>query len=123
MNYFHRCKHLKSLISYGPDRIEVDARTTVHNFTFRSSHTDILPESPLEGDPSVDLLDVEDRQIAENATFRYHVFAPTGGGRSSGMILLFHGFNERHWDKYLPWAAKLVESTGKSVVLFRSRFL
>ena len=123
MNYFHRCKHLKSLISYGPDRIEVDARTTVHNFTFHSRHTDILPESPVVGEPSVDLLDVADRQIAENATFRYHVFAPTGGGKSSGMLLLFHGFNERHWDKYLPWAARLVESTGKAVVLFPIAFL
>ena len=123
MNYFHRYRHLTSLVSYGPDRIEIDAHTTVYNFTFRSRHTDILPESPLDGASSVDLLDVADREIAENATFRYHVFAPSGGGRSSGMILLFHGFNERHWDKYLPWAAKLVESTGKAVVLFPIAFL
>ena len=123
MNYFHRYKNLTSLVSYGPDRIKVDAQTTVHNFTFHSKHTDILPESATDCASSIDLLDVADREIAENADFRYHVFAPTGGSRSSGMILLFHGFNERHWDKYLPWAANLVESTGKAVVLFPIAFL
>lgn len=123
MNYFQRFKQLKSLVSYEPDRIEVDGSMTVYNFTFHSQHGGLFPESPNEGNPGRDLLDVEDRQVAENAAFRYHVFAPSGAGRCSEMLLLFHGFNERHWDKYLPWAAKLVESTGKTVVLFPIAFL
>jgi hypothetical protein len=123
MNYFQRCRQLKSLVSYDPDRIEVDSATTVHNFTFHSRHTSLLPESPAGAEPGRDLLDVEDRQVSENASFRYHVFHPNGSGPSAEMLLMFHGFNERHWDKYLPWAARLVESTGKTVVLFPIAFL
>jgi len=38
------------------------------------------------------------------------------------MILLFHGFNEKHWHKYLPWAARMLEDTGKTIVLFPIAF-
>jgi len=38
------------------------------------------------------------------------------------LILLFHGFNEKSWDKYLPWALKLVRETGKPVVMFPIAF-
>jgi len=123
MNYLNRCRHLKSLVSYELDRLEIDKNTELHNFTFYSKNTDLLPDEPPESGFAEDLLDVADRQIGENASFRYHVFAPAGTVRSDAMILLFHGFNERHWDKYLPWATRLVESTGRAVVLFPIAFL
>ncbi len=63
-----------------------------------------------------------DGDVAENRRFRYSVFAPNTGTRASGVIFLFHGLNERDWSKYLPWAARLVELTGKAVVLFPIAF-
>ena len=35
---------------------------------------------------------------------------------------MLHGFNEKYWDKYLPWAKRLMEQTGKAVVLFPIAF-
>lgn len=42
--------------------------------------------------------------------------------KSSGAIILLHGLNEKDWSKYLPWAAKLIELTGKTVILFPIAF-
>ncbi|MDR1308596.1 MAG: DUF6051 family protein, partial [Deltaproteobacteria bacterium] len=67
------------------------------------------------------LFSVPDGDISENREFRYHVVRPDGApGR--GAIILLHGFNERHWDKYLPMAAFLAGRTGKSVILFPIAF-
>ena len=63
-----------------------------------------------------------DGDVAENHRFRYSVFAPDAGRRATGVLFLFHGLNERDWSKYLPWAARLVELTGKAVVLFPIAF-
>jgi len=123
MNYLERSQSLQSLVTLDPDRIAVGSGISVHNFSFVSRHTGILPDSHETGPKYGDILDVEDSLVAENASFRYHVFHRDSSGKSDGMILLFHGFNERHWDKYLPWAMKLVEDTGKSVVLFPIAFL
>ena len=38
------------------------------------------------------------------------------------MLLLFHGLNEKDWDKYLPWAHALARATGKAVLLFPTAF-
>ena len=64
-----------------------------------------------------------DNEIEENLKFTYRVvrsdsFDRDGEGKSSSVILMLHGLNERSWDKYMPWAEFLAESTGKSVVLF-----
>ena len=34
---------------------------------------------------------------------------------SKKVIFLFHGFNEKDWTKYMPWANKICEGTGCSV--------
>jgi len=65
-----------------------------------------------------------DRQSTENHRFPYFVIRPTPGSgkRSDGAILLFHGLNEKTWEKYLPWAKSLAEQTGKAVILFPIAF-
>jgi hypothetical protein len=63
-----------------------------------------------------------DGDIAENKRFRYSIFAPASAPAASGVIFLFHGLNERDWSKYLPWATRLVELTGKAVILFPLAF-
>jgi hypothetical protein len=69
-----------------------------------------------------DLLLVNDSRISENRLFNYIVFnypAPLG---SRHAILLFHGLNEKNWDKYLPWAKTLAERTKSTVILFPIAF-
>ena len=46
----------------------------------------------------------------------------SGKEKSGAAIILLHGFNERHWDKYLPMAESLVRSTGRAVFLFPIAF-
>ena len=68
------------------------------------------------------LYTTRDIEVRENHTFRYDVFAPPATHRTKGVILLFHGLNEKFWDKYLPWARELSSLTGKAVVLFPIAF-
>ncbi len=42
--------------------------------------------------------------------------------KTNGAIILLHGLNEKDWNKYLPWAYKLMKLTGKQVVLFPIAF-
>jgi hypothetical protein len=63
-----------------------------------------------------------DLDIAENRNFNIRIFKKAAQKRSNRLIFLFHGLNEKQWDKYLPWAEKLVERTGSTVVLFPIAF-
>lgn len=53
-----------------------------------------------------------------NDNFAYYVFLPSEGSSAEGAIILLHGLNERSWDKYLTWAFRLTQDTGRAVVLF-----
>lgn len=80
-----------------------------------------VPES--ETEYTLHPLKMKDISIEENKYFDYYVMHPLGKiDNSKGVILLFHGLNEKSWDKYLPWAASLVRLTGKSVILFPIAF-
>lgn len=63
-------------------------------------------------------LNERDENIGENTSFNYIIVKKRSSERSGDFTFLFHGLNERSWDKYLPWAFDLVETTGKPVVLF-----
>lgn len=63
-----------------------------------------------------------DRLVNENCRFEYPVFRPVHSGRNRGVLFLLHGLNERSWDKYLPWALKMVRETGKTVICFPLAF-
>lgn len=85
-------------------------------------HEDIHKSNSLF-DSCPDSLKHHDIDIIENREFCYTVFRKNAENKkSSEVILLFHGLNEKYWDKYLPWAEKLVELTGKTVVLFPIAF-
>ncbi len=122
MGYHDLYERLKSLVTFEEDRIELGGGMQVRNMSFDSTHADLLPGGSESEPHDGDILDAADGEVEENRSFRYHVFLPDGAARSREMILLFHGFNEKHWHKYLPWAAKLVELTGKAVVLFPIAF-
>lgn len=140
MDYLERFLYLQRTVGYGEERIVLDGRVEVITRPFRSQHEWILSGQsgyvcPVHGTvlhepgPFVpapglvgQILDRCDAEIAENREFRYHTFVPAGGGLVREVILFFHGFNEKYWHKYLPWAWELVARTGKGVVLFPISF-
>lgn len=140
MEYSDLYHLLRSIISFEPDVINTPS-SDVYNFTFESKATTMLPgalnyqceehkaefsvsEQSLKPVLEENLLmsDNRDIQIIENTRFRYHIFVPKGQTRVNGVIMMFHGFNEKEWDKYLPWAESLVKKTGKAILLFPIAF-
>lgn len=97
-------------------------------------------------------LETADRNIEENKEFEYPVVLPGGvrmnhspaddiaadqpgfgraadrtdgkrqAERFDGVTILFHGLNEKRWDKYLPWAEMLAKKTERPVLLFPMAF-
>jgi hypothetical protein len=78
-----------------------------------------------EGTPETEesaILHISDSDITCNEDFEYIVISGSSTADSKNAILLFHGLNEKKWDKYLPWAYSLLRSTGKPVILFPLAF-
>ncbi len=140
MDYIDNYQLLRHQINFEADFIKAD-HLNIHNFTFESKATALLSgtnnyrceehqldfshcdqEFKTDMDEDELMLNTKDIQIIDNKRFRYHVFMPENTRKTNRFILLFHGFNEKTWDKYYPWAKKLVESTGKAVVLFPIAF-
>lgn len=137
MKYIELYNHLKSIENYTDNEIEIDESTVIRNFTFESNYRFILPGGlgnnddyeyipsiPKDYEPDViqQMLNKKDSEISENIKFRYHMMMPKKVVKSNGIIFLFHGFNEKTWYKYLPWAKYIVDKTGKSVVMFPIAF-
>jgi len=64
----------------------------------------------------------KDDEIRDNLRFDYFMFESPGKSKKPGLIFLFHGLNEKKWEKYLPWAYQLTKLTGKTVILFPIAF-
>lgn len=137
MKYIDLHTKLKELINYEDEEIVIDEKSIVRNFNFESDFRDILPggkcnndsyEYCSSADPDYEpdiiqsMLNKSDADILENIRFRYHLFRPTGTEKVKEVIFLFHGFNEKHWAKYFTWAKKLMDETGKAVLLFPIAF-
>ncbi len=140
MDYLDLYHHLKASVHPGQGPIPVGDGLQVTFLPFASENGRILPgevryqcadhrdqawgpgpaapRGPVPGGG----LDVQDSQVVENRVFQYPVFHGTGAGRAREMLLLFHGLNEKDWDKYLPWAHALARATGKAVLLFPTAF-
>ncbi len=140
MDYINLYQSLRNQINFDDDFITTD-HLNIYNFTFESKATALLSgttnyrcedhrlnfdhcEQEFKTDMNEDelMLNTKDIQIIDNKRFRYHIFMPENIRKTNRFILLFHGFNEKSWDKYYPWAKKLVEHTGKAVVLFPIAF-
>ena len=136
MKYIDLFNQLKALENFEDSEIVIDDNTLMRNYSFESNYRFILPggsgnnddyeylpgDEDYEPDIIQEMLNKKDAEIMENIRFRYHMITPKGTEKSKGIILLFHGFNEKHWNKYLPWAKYLLDKTGKSVVLFPIAF-
>lgn len=84
------------------------------------------------------IVNLKDHEIKENIKFNYTIIQSKVTKKLkkkskkkalrdyheavSDVIILLHGLNEKDWTKYIPWAAKLVQTTGKSVLLFPLAF-
>ncbi|NJO03442.1 MAG: hypothetical protein HC880_18740 [Bacteroidia bacterium] len=72
--------------------------------------------------PMEEIVQISDDQVEANQSFHYLLIKSQKIVRAPGAIILLHGLNEKDWAKYLPWAAKLVDITGKAVILFPVAF-
>lgn len=139
MDYYLLSQSLRTRVGYDEPQLLLDDGIRVANVPFQSAGDAILPgetryvcpvhgcafdepPEPEDDDGLAAIPGLHDSRVPENRNFRYQVFAPAGADRPREVILLFHGFNEKQWHKYLPWAHRLVASTGKAVVLFPIAF-
>lgn len=143
MTYFEKYSKLKQLFNQGKELISLPGSDIeIRNINFHSDAQSLLPgnqihscekhnidfaENLLKRDDVLpdfypEILGYDDFSIKENENFYYTIFRKAGIEKSKDAIFLFHGLNEKHWFKYLPWAEKLVELTGKAVILFPIAF-
>ena len=133
MKYIDTYKLCKQKINYTDSHITIADVIEVRNFTFTSNNGNILPydsandtlngyDRRCETGILHEMLYIHDSDVKDNISFRYHVFSPAGVEKAKNIVLMFHGFNEKHWYKYLPWAKHIVDATGKTVVLFPIAF-
>jgi len=133
MKYIDTYKLLKNNVSYTGNQITIPEVIEVRNFTFVSKNCYILPDDSSDDTMNGynrkcetgivhEMLYVHDADVKDNISFRYHVFSPIGTEKAKKIVLMFHGFNEKHWHKYLPWAKYIADTTGKTVALFPIAF-
>lgn len=137
MKYAEEYNRLKAIENYTDNCIEFGDKLVLRNFDFHSMYSRILPggaenndtfeylpQYPEEYEPDViaQMLQKNDAEIEENIDFRYHVIMPKNEKRSKQVIFMFHGFNEKYWDKYLTWVKYISENTGKSIIMFPIAF-
>lgn len=65
---------------------------------------------------------IKDIFVEENQSFKYQLIKPKGQEKVKKVVFLFHGFNEKDWSKYLPWAKSICDGTGSAVILFPIAF-
>jgi len=143
MSYIENFLLLKERFNHTEKRIDIpELDTQILNIPFESEHYDILPgedsyhcrehlfhfppahpDIDKELDRSIQkLINVNDSGIKENRFFSFPVMKKPGDEKAKKAIILFHGLNEKSWDKYLPWAHKLMEETGKAIIMFPIAF-
>ena len=121
------------------DRIALE-KLEIHRLKFESGSHDLLPgmaeyrckthEEKFDGARNFyhdigtidNQIQIKDIDIEENKEFDYLIFQPKEPQKSKQAIFLFHGFNEKNWDKYLTWAQFLAENTGLPIILFPMAF-
>lgn len=139
MNYTESYLPLKSLFS-SSQKEKVFDETEIHQFPFNSFSYKILPGGRdyycdkhqqhittsfsfyNEVGTIQDDVHIKDIEVKENQSFNYHIIRPAGKEKCRKMTFLFHGFNEKDWSKYLPWAYTICKETRSAVVLFPIAF-
>ncbi|MDR1577475.1 MAG: DUF6051 family protein [Deltaproteobacteria bacterium] len=134
---FQSLARLRVDISLAPERVDLGDGLYVRNFTHVSQSHGLLGKGalaksdaslgdlltgPTSQDPAFfSLYHQPDQDILENQSFRYHLMLDEGV-KPRSLIFLVHGFNERNWAKYFPWAAQLVKRNQAAVLMFPLAF-
>lgn len=139
MNYSRTYSALQELFTSSETRKEYDT-IEINNMDFVSLSNGILPgietyecdthNVKLKEEYSfyteVGTIDnnvhIKDISVKENQNFKYQLIKPKGEGKVNKAVFLFHGFNEKDWSKYLPWAKSICDGTGSAVILFPLAF-
>ncbi len=119
MNYSDLHEALKSSLDLNHQKNNLfDEKMSIEFYDFQSESQTLNPNNGARiYDTNIKAI-IEDNLIEENRVFRYPVFVPQFVSGFSQPIILLHGLNERSWIKYLPWAYRLAEQTGRAVILF-----
>jgi hypothetical protein len=122
MNYFAQYELLVRSFSTQQKCIQIDDLSTrIVNCRFDSKFPQISnPEKQPAGndyDP-----ELTETKLRENDSFIYPVIFSGKMSQTNEVILLFHGLNERSWNKYLVWGKYLSEQTGQPVIMFPLAF-
>jgi hypothetical protein len=140
MSYTYLCGKLKNAhvrVDDGP--IASELSIIMEKKEFVSTHAGLLPGAPsyfckvhdeeFDEEQSVQSITgnhpaiaINDYNISSNISFPYYIMRNADSGDSKDVIFLFHGLNEKNWDKYLPWAHELTTKTGKAVIMFPIAF-
>lgn len=134
------CGNSNTFLTSGLSKENMNSKTELKEYNFESLSYKILPgvvdyhcESHkldlknkylfyTEVGTINDHVHIKDICVEENRLFKYHIVTPVGSRKTKKVIFLFHGFNEKDWEKYLPWARLICEGTGSSVILFPLAF-
>lgn len=139
MEYYELYEVLKNYFDSGKNRVELqELNVTIESIPFESKACNLLYGSEIQhcnkhqqtleinkkghlfyGQPAVDIKDFD---IDCNKSFQYHILKRADTEKAKGAIFLFHGLNEKKWDKYLPWAYELAQRTQKAIILFPIAF-
>lgn len=139
MDYSENYKALKKLFKSSETKKDYDT-IEMHDLNFESASCDILPGieeykckthnialseqfSFYTEIGSIDKnIHVKDISVEENKKFKYQIIKPKGVDKVKKVVFMFHGFNEKDWSKYLPWAKAICDGTGSAVILFPIAF-
>lgn len=92
-------------------------KCNIHNSTFRDEFSFYTEIGTIDKN-----IHIKDIFVEENQAFKYQIMKPKGVTQAKKAVFLFHGFNEKDWSKYLPWAKAICDATGSAVILFPIAF-
>ena len=94
-----------------------DHHCKIHQMHFKESVNFKNDVGTIEDD-----VHIKDVFVAENKDFQYFILKPKGETPVKKVTFLFHGFNEKNWDKYLPWGKAIADRTQSAIVFFPLAF-
>jgi hypothetical protein len=139
MKYTDSYLKFRELFSLEKSRIEFGS-TEMQKYLFHSQSHTILPGNDsyrckihdLNFDDSIsyfndigtveEAIHVKDASVEENRNFNFHILTPKNSKPIKKITLFFHGFNEKYWEKYLPWGEAICEKTQSAIVFFPIAF-
>jgi len=92
-------------------------KCTLHNVTMKEEYSFYTEIGTIDNN-----VHIKDIYVEENQSFKYQIIKPIGEDKVKKVVFLFHGFNEKDWSKYLPWAKAISDGTGSAVILFPIAF-